>query len=116
MERDSTDSAFVLRTLRGSHYTATSRTHHWNAVRAAGQPRDTSLHLATRHYWGWYAINVLDLEPHVIAEQLGHRNGGKLVVQLYGHSDKARARRMIREAHDRAGAAATLRLVQRDAG
>jgi hypothetical protein len=36
----------------------------------------------------------------VIAELLGHKDGGKLVVQFYGHADKARARRKIREAHD----------------
>jgi hypothetical protein len=33
---------------------------------------DVSLYLATRHYFGWYALNVLELPPHVIALQLGH--------------------------------------------
>ena len=115
MKRDNANSAFVFTTLRGSHYTPTSRTHHWNRVRAAAGLGSTSLYLATRHYWGWYALNVLELEPHVIAEQLGHRDGGKLVVQLYGHPDEARARRKIREAHDRAGAVTPLRLIRGEA-
>jgi hypothetical protein len=111
MKRDRVDSAFVFTTLRGTHYTATSRMHHWNRVRAAAGLGGTTLYLATRHYWGWYALNVLELEPHVIAEQLGHRDRGKLVVQLYGHPDKASARRKIREAHDQAGRAAQLRVI-----
>jgi hypothetical protein len=69
MKRDRSDSPFVFTTLRGTHYTPTSRIHHWNRVRAAAGLGKTSLYLATRHYWGWYALNVLELEPHVIAEQ-----------------------------------------------
>lgn len=33
---------------------------------------EITLCLATRHYFGWCALDVLELEPHVIAEQLGH--------------------------------------------
>ena len=116
MKRDRAESPFVFTTLRGNHYRPTSRVHHWNRVRAAAGLGNTSLYLATRHYWGWYALNVLELEPHVIAEQLGHRDGGRLVVQLNGHPDKARARRKIREAHDRGGAVTPLRLVRGDVG
>ena len=31
--------------------------------------------------FAWYGLNVLGLPPHVIAEQLGHRDGGKLIVE-----------------------------------
>jgi integrase len=96
MKRDSAESPFVFTTLRRNHYRPTSRVHHWNRVRAAAGLGNTSLYLATRHYWGWYALNVLELEPHVIAEQLGHRDGGRLVIELYGHPERARARRKIR--------------------
>ena len=37
-------------------------------------------------------------------------------MQLYGHLDKARVRRKIREAHDCGGTAKPLRLVREDAG
>lgn len=103
MPREQGCDEFAFTTNRGTHYTPSSRTHHWNRVRAAAGLADTSLYLATRHYFGWYALNVLELPPHVVAEQLGHKDGGKLVVELYGHPDKARARRLIREAHDSAG-------------
>ena len=112
MPRNLSDSPFVFLTNRGHHYTPSSRSHHWNRVRCfAGLPEMT-LYLATRHYFGWYALNVLELEPHVIAEQLGHRDGGRLVVELYGHPDKSRARRRIKEAFDRPGTVRPLRLVK----
>jgi hypothetical protein len=102
LPRDSVESPFIFSTNRGRHYTPSSRAHHWNRVRCSAGLPEMTLYLATRHYFGWYALNVLQLEPHVIAEQLGHRNGGRLVVELYGHPDKARARRRIREAFDSA--------------
>jgi integrase len=103
MKRDDVDSPFVFITLRGHHYTPSTRTHHWNRVRAAAGLGKMTLYLATRHYFGWYAVNVLELPPHIVAEQLGHKDGGELVVQLYGHPDARLARRRIREAHDAAG-------------
>lgn len=91
-------SPFVFTTLRGTHYTPSSRTHHWNRVRAAAGLGHTTLYLATRHYFGWYATNVLELPPDVVAQQLGHKDGGKLVAQLYGHLEGRVARRRIRAA------------------
>jgi integrase len=102
---------FVFTTARGTHYTPSSRTHHWNRVRCGVDLPDMSLYLATRHYFGWYAINILGLPPHVVAEQLGHKDGGKLVTKLYGHPDASRARKMIREAHDKQGRVTPLRLL-----
>ena len=56
-----------------------------------------SLYLATRHFYGWYALNVLGFPPHVIALHLGHDDGGELVRNLYGHPDAAIARDLTRE-------------------
>jgi hypothetical protein len=39
----------------------------------------------------------------VIAEQLSHRDGGKLIVNTYGHPDAALARRRIRDAYAERG-------------
>ena len=72
---------------------------------------DIDFYLATRHYFGWYALNVLELQPYIIAEQLGHKDGGKLVVQLYGHPDQTKARRKIREAFDQHANVMPLRVV-----
>jgi integrase len=89
---------FVFTTLRGTHYTPSSRNHHWNRVRVAAGLDRMTLYLATRHYFGYYALNILELEPSVIAVQLGHRDGGRLVEQLYGHRDKRKSLAKIRHA------------------
>jgi integrase len=94
----SRESEWVFTTIRGTHYTPSSRNHHWNRVRAGVGLGNTSLYLATRHYFGWMALNVLELPPHVIALQLGHTDGGRLVRELYGHPDAALARDRVREA------------------
>jgi integrase len=92
------ESEFVFTTIRQTHYTPSSRCFHWNRVRAAAGMGNVPLYLATRHWFGWYALNVLDLPPHQIALQLGHQDGGRLVRELYGHPDAAIARERLREA------------------
>ena len=72
--------------------------HHWNRVRCAAGLGDVDLYLATRHYFGWYAMNVLGLPAHVIALQFGHQDGGELVRTRYGHPDAKIARDKVREA------------------
>jgi integrase len=96
------ESEFVFTTLRGSHYRPSSRTHHWNRVRCTAELGDVEFYLATRHYFCWYACNVLRLTPEDAADQLGHRDGGKLVRELYGHLGGASARERIREAFEHA--------------
>lgn len=100
-------------TLRGHHFTPSSRNHHWNRVRAAAGLGNVTLYMATRHFAGSHMLNTLGLPPHVIAEQLGHRDGGKLVVDLYGHPDARVARRRIREAFEEHGQVRPLRVVNR---
>jgi integrase len=92
------ESEFVFTTLRGSHYRPSSRSWHWNRVRCAAGHGNVDLYTSTRHYFGWYAWNVLELDARDIALQFGHQDGGELVRKLYGHPDAARARARIREA------------------
>jgi integrase len=92
------ESEWVFTTVRGTHYTPSARCFHWNRVRCAVGLGNTSLYLATRHFFGWYALNVLTLPPHVIARNLGHTDGGRLVSELYGHPDAAISRDRIRDA------------------
>jgi integrase len=96
------ESVWAFPTLRGNHYRPSSRAHHWNRVRCAVGLGNVEMYLATRHYFGWYAWNVLGLEPHVIALQFGHRDGGELVRSTYGHPDAKIARQRIREAYEAA--------------
>lgn len=91
------ESEFVFTTLRGHHYTPSTRSHHWNRVRCSSG-LDVDLYTATRHHFAWFAWNVLKLDPADIAQHFGHQDGGELVRQLYGHFDQARARDRVREA------------------
>ncbi len=60
--------------------------------------RNVDLYTATRHYFGWYAWNVLELDARDIALHFGHQDGGELVRKLYGHPDARLARERVREA------------------
>lgn len=44
------------------------------------------------------SAGLLELPDHVVAQQLGHTDGGTLVRELYGHPDAAIARERIRAA------------------
>jgi integrase len=92
------ESEFAFTTLRGSHYRPSSRSYHWNRVRCAAGLGHVDLYTATRHYFGWYAWNVLELDARDIALHFGHQDGGELVRRLYGHPDAGRARERVREA------------------
>lgn len=114
-DRSALDGSLVFTTVLGSHYTPSSRTHHWNRVRAAAGLGNVTLYLATRHYFGWYLTNVLELPQEIVAHQLGHKDGGRLVATLYGHLEGKNARRRIREAYDRTANVTPLRVVRDDA-
>ena len=88
----------VSLSLRGEHWTPSSRAYHWKAVRAAAGWRG-SLYLATRHFAGWYMVNVLELPSEDVAIALGHTDGGELVRKLYGHRDQERALDRIVDAY-----------------
>jgi hypothetical protein len=74
----------------GAHWTASARAYHWKAVRSTAGWQG-SLYLATRHFAGWYMVNVLELPSEDVAIALGHTDGGELVRKLYGHRDQERA-------------------------
>lgn len=44
-----------------------------------------------RHMGASYALNVLEIEPWVIAKQLRHSDDGALVIKLYGHPTREAA-------------------------
>ena len=59
---------------------------------------------------------MLELDSAIIAEQLGHKDGGKLVEQLYGHPDRRRRLAKIRQAFERTDDVRHLRAVGGNAG
>jgi GNAT superfamily N-acetyltransferase len=86
------------------------RAYHWKAVRSAAG-WSGSLYLATRHFAGWYMVNVLELLSEDVAIALGHTDGGELVRKLYGHRDHERALDRVTAAYGRTASHAQMRLV-----
>lgn len=104
------EGEFCFAPIRGEHWTASARAYHWKAVRAAAGWQG-SLYLATRHFAGWYMVNVLDLPSEDVAIALGHTDGGELVRRLYGHRDRDRALDRVAAAYGRTASQIQLRLV-----
>jgi integrase len=104
----------IFRTRLGKPFRAGSLYSSWHPVRVAftaklpvthdlrrrlaADPKDWMDFYELRHYGASYMLNVLEIEPWVIAEQLRHKDGGKLVLRLYGHPDRRRAIDRIRRA------------------
>ena len=105
------ESEFCFVNLRGNHFTSSARSYHWKAVRGAAGWTE-SLYLATRHFAGWYMVNVLEMSSEDVAIALGHEDGGELVRRLYGHRDKDRALDRVVAAYAGSGRVKPLRLVK----
>ena len=104
------EGEFCFTPIRGEHWSSSSRAYHWKAVRGAAGWRG-SLYLATRHFAGWYMVNVLDLPTEDVAIALGHTDGGELVRKLYGHRDRERALDRVMAAYERTASFTQMRLV-----
>lgn len=103
---------YVFVNTEGGHWTPSARIYHWNKVRAKAGIEEVDFYLATRHALIEYGLNVLGLDPVILAEQLGHKDGGILVEQLYGHPDRRKRRAKLREAFDAAGQVHQLRAIE----
>jgi integrase len=104
------EGEFCFAPIRGEHWTASARAYHWKAVRSAAGWAG-SLYLATRHFAGWYMVNVLDLPSEDVAIALGHTDGGELVRRLYGHRDHERALDRVTAAYERTASFTQMRLL-----
>jgi integrase len=94
------ESEFCFVSLRGSHLTPSSRSYPWKAARAAAGWKG-NVHMATRHFAGWYMTNVLEMPSEDVAIALGHTDGGDLVRKLYGHRETNRALDRVVAAYER---------------
>ena len=92
------ESEFVFTTLRGTHYTPSTRTHHWNRVRCSLGLGRIELYLATRHFFVTHAVEELGLSVEDVGWYCGHRgNGGRIVRDHYLHPDDDARRARIAE-------------------
>lgn len=79
------DTAYVFSGKKGGRLSQTLLSWYWESVTAKFGKKVTPHEL--RHFAGHYLYVTLGLPARVVAVQLGHNDGGKLVEQLYGHGD-----------------------------
>jgi integrase len=72
---------FVFRGARGKPLRRSSVAHHWRKLEAGVDIYDL------RHFAAHHMYVTLGQPARVVAVQLGHRDGGRLVETLYGHGD-----------------------------
>jgi len=70
--------------------------YYWNPIRVALGMRYVGMDLyELRHFCGSYLFNDLELPAEAVAQQLGHTDGGALVMKLYGHPDEELQRKRV---------------------
>ena len=70
---------------RGGRLSQSGLAYYWRGIEGAFGRHVTPHEL--RHFAGHFLYVRMGLADYVVAEQLGHRDGGKLIRQLYGHGD-----------------------------
>jgi integrase len=124
------DDDLIFRTKRGRQFRQESLSWSWAPIRAAfiaslpethhlrrrleRDPEDRFDFYEMRHFGASYMLNVLGLQPWVIAQQMRHDDGGALVTALYGHPERKVALEQMRRAFTAPSAATPIRRVAHD--
>ena len=91
------DTPYVFTTKRGKRLSKSSHYYYWQPVRAAfGNPEMDFYEL--RHYCATHLLE-LGVSHADVAVQLGHTDGGALVMSTYGHPSEEAARDRVRKAY-----------------
>ena len=78
-------TATVFRGKRGGRLSQSGLAYYWQGVTAAFGRKVTPHEF--KHFAGHFLYVTMGLPDRVVAVQLGHTDGGKLVRELYGHGD-----------------------------
>lgn len=106
-----TDSPYVFTTPSGKRLSKTSHHYYWRLLRTqAGRPEMAFYEL--RHFAATF-LRELGCSPSDVAVQLGHTDGGALVMKLYGHPSEDDARARLLDAY-RASTGPRFRVVGED--
>lgn len=98
------DTDRIFSTKRGRRFSKSNFHYAFNPVRCAfGRPDMDFYEL--RHFGCTFLLDELGLTPGDAAHQLGHTDGGRLVMELYGHPAEDRTRERIKQAFKRASEA-----------
>lgn len=91
------DLPWLFVTPRGRMFTKNSHYHYWRPVRAAaGRPEMDFCEL--RRFCATHLLE-LGVSHADVAVQLGHTDGGRLVMETYGHPTEAGARERLKRAY-----------------
>lgn len=101
----------MFRTIRGKVFSKSGLNHYWNPLRAAFTASLPKRHWLPRRVAEFGAKGMFDVHelrhfcatqllelgntPMDVAHQLGHTDGGILVMELYGHPSEAKTRRRL---------------------
>lgn len=104
LPRSVDSESLIFRASRGGPLTGRVQHYYWHPVRVRfGRPSMDFYEL--RHFCGSWLLNDLELPAQDVAHQLGHTDGGALVMRLYGHPSQRLARERIKRAVGGSGAA-----------
>ncbi len=91
------DVPWLFVTPRGSRFSKSSHLHYWRVVRTAfGRPKMHFYEL--RHFCATHLLE-LGVSHADVAVQLGHTDGGALVMSTYGHPSEQAARERLKRAY-----------------
>ena len=91
------DVPWLFVTPRGRRFAKSSLYYYWNPVRAAfGRPGMDFYEL--RHFCATHLLE-LGVSPSDVAVQLGHTDGGALIMSTYGHPSEDAARERLKRAY-----------------
>jgi integrase len=91
------DVPWLFVTPRGSRFSKSSHLHYWRLVRTAfGRP--TMHFYELRHFCATHLLE-LGVSHADVAVQLGHTDGGALVMSTYGHPSEQAARERLKRAY-----------------
>ena len=97
------DSPYLFHTARGKRLSKGTLSYAFRVVRQRWGRRDKLELYELRHACATLLMER-GLPPHVVANQLGHSDGGALVQRLYGHPSERGMRDQVRLAFARWGA------------
>ncbi len=88
------DSPYVFATPRGKRFSKTSHYYYWRLLRLAAKRPEMAFY-ELRHFCATHLLE-LGVSHADVAVQLGHTDGGALVMSTYGHpSDEAARARVL---------------------
>lgn len=94
-----TDSPYVFTTPKGTHLTKTTHYYYWRSVRMAAGRLGMDFY-ELRHFCATRLLEM-GISHADVAVQLGHTDGGALVMSTYGHPADEAARERIAVAFER---------------